>query len=326
MIDQHSLLVFAAIFWGVVISLTDGQEKCVPQAVAELDLSPDRVLYWTVSPEEKCTITHFTVNIRRTNTGEEHDFDVTTTSIDLSSIVLPCVYWLFGLKAVSDTGTVGFDHLIYTQDHLKNESRLALNYLRVDETGDHARLYWEMEEDLFKNCADAFRISIADEASGPVDNFTVDLDTSTVLDFAVPCATYAFEVRALYYGPNYILKGPVMQTNHVEPERVLNPPKLRGVTAGPTSVNTTWSLDSLSTNRCPIKIFYVDGGDYFNISIPISEYNDKRESVLAILDALMPSSMYVLKVSVENSAGVSNQTTAAVQTLDLLTPIIPEKC
>ncbi|KAJ8925236.1 hypothetical protein NQ315_001422 [Exocentrus adspersus] len=291
MIRYSALPVFVTIFCVAAIGLT---QACVPKSVIEIHLNPDLFLNWTVSEEEECSIAHFAVNLRR-NGEEEHDFEVTTTYVDVSSIVRHCEYWQFRVRAVSDDGTVGNSHLLIAQNPLRDESRLALEYLRINSTEAHPRLYWTLRDEEYRKCASTYHVTVEDEETGEFSDFYIT-DTSALLDFVSPCASYEFEVRAVY--------------------RVLNPPRLYDVSVGPTSVNTTWILDSLSTNRCPIRTLYVDGGQHFNISFPVSDDNH-REPVAVNLKSLRPNSLYLMRVSVENSAGMSNRSTVGVQTLEL---------
>lgn len=99
---------------------------------------------------------------------------------------------------------------------------------------------------------------------------------------------------------------------------VLEPgaPVLKTVNLGATFINTTWIVESRSVNRCPLRSFYVDGGNYFNFSVPITD-TPERQPVPINLQSLRPNSLYILRTSVGNNAGVSRPAIVGVQTLDL---------
>lgn len=91
-------------------------------------------------------------------------------------------------------------------------------------------------------------------------------------------------------------------------------PRLGSIDIQTTSINMTWILEG-DANRCPLIRLYVDGGIYFNETIPLQNLVD-RNRVQVEIKSLTPNSMYYFRVYVENNGGISPATPLAVQTLD----------
>lgn len=60
----------------------------------------------------------------------------------------------------------------------------------------------------------------------------------------------------------------------------------------------------------------MDGGQYFNFSFSIADTPD-RHPVPIHLHNLLPNSLYLMRVSIGNNAGVSSPAVVGVQTVDL---------
>lgn len=94
------------------------------------------------------------------------------------------------------------------------------------------------------------------------------------------------------------------------------PPVLGTVSATATTIDSTWILESRPENGCPLGRIFVDGGEYFNFSLAVTD-TDERQPVPIHLNSLRPNSLYLMRVSIENNAGISNPAIVGVQTLDL---------
>lgn len=83
----------------------------------------------------------------------------------------------------------------------------------------------------------------------------------------------------------------------------------------------TWRLENPGRNRCPIRSLHVDAGSQFNIEVPLVD-TPERPPVEVNLRGLQPNSMYFMKITVENSGGISQPGQIGVQTLDLAPGIV----
>ncbi|KAJ8925180.1 hypothetical protein NQ315_001365 [Exocentrus adspersus] len=310
---HRAFLVVLVVFCAVA----NGQ-NCVPRSVSDMHLSQNGTLSWSVSPQETCTISHFTVNLRRSG-ADEQEFTTNATSVDVSNHIPFCQFWQFRVTAVSVDSTAGSTHLLLAKRVLPDVSLIATTYLNITSGEGHLLLAWDTNDDEYRSCADSFRVTVYDEDNGILsDHYRTERYLS--LDYLSYCVTYQFEVRAINNDfPSE--EGPSRLQVFEMPRAVQLAPRLRSVSTGATWANTTWILENIDQNGCPIRMLYVDGGNYFNISLPIVDEptlgSVERDPVELNLQSLKPSSMYLLKVSVENSAGASIPAVVGVQTTDL---------
>ncbi|XP_018570505.1 uncharacterized protein LOC108910404 [Anoplophora glabripennis] len=301
---------FFLIFVVFCVSGVLSQYDCVPKDVQNLILYGNGTLSWTNSPQETCYITHYHINIYREG-RETYDLYVENRFVDVSFISF-CESWIFTVYALSqDLSSPG--HILIARMPMPSETVLNLRSLRVSRVSGVLQLSWELENEQFSSCADRYRVSIDDQDSGELTDVYVT-DNVLILDFVSPCVVYEFGVRAIFNNrPSE--EGPLISIEYDFPPVKQGAPVLSSFTPGVTTFSTTWSLESRSKNRCPMGSFYVDGGQYFNFTFRLAD-TPERSPVVIDLHSLEPDSLYLLKVSVENSGGVSDAAIVGVQTLD----------
>lgn len=91
-----------------------------------------------------------------------------------------------------------------------------------------------------------------------------------------------------------------------------NTPSLLELRQDAATINTTWSLEKYSVNRCPVTALYVNG-THFNQTYEIED-SPERPDVQVSITGLRAESMYYFNVSTQNSAGISKAFQISAQT------------
>ncbi|XP_023310061.1 uncharacterized protein LOC111691454 [Anoplophora glabripennis] len=160
------------------------------------------------------------------------------------------------------------------------------------------------------NCSIEYHLVVQDSDLGVIRDEYLE-EESVQLDAMSACTGYNVTLRAVNKAiPSP--EGPFLTTSIQFHSRAQIAPILKSLDVETTSIKTTWLLEG-EGNRCPLRNFYVNGGN-FNFSIPLEDLAD-RSVVPVEIKSLQPNTMYYFQVSVENSAGLSPPTPVAVQTL-----------
>ncbi|KAJ8925228.1 hypothetical protein NQ315_001414 [Exocentrus adspersus] len=287
-------------------------EDCIAGQVLNLKINVDGSLTWSVSPTEPCVIDAFQLDILGDEQDEYH-FTVNGTQADLS-FLKTCEEWQFFVTAISN-GVPGLENRLVDYVPLPANADLTLLYFIVAQiTRYDVLLYWELSNHTHGECTLQYRVAITDTQSNQVQDvyFTGHL---AHLSFLSPCATYHLAIRAVNTAAGGV-EGPVLYRYTQIPHYPLEPPKLKHIEIGATSIRTTWELESYETNSCPVIYLYLDGGSYFNSTIRIADTFGRPPMQVNVTN-LLPNSMYYFKTSVQNTGGLSTAASMAVQTLQL---------
>ncbi|KAJ8925227.1 hypothetical protein NQ315_001413 [Exocentrus adspersus] len=309
MMSTKFILIFGV--WLCLVDVAKGEE-CVAGYVLNLRIHVGGNLTWTVSPAEPCRIEAFQVDVVGDRQDEYH-FTVTTTYADLSYLKA-CEEWQFLVTPISN-GVLGRQMRIVDWIPLPEDADLTLRYFNVTEVGKKdILLEWDLRNRTHGDCTLEYRVVVTDRQSSSSRDvyFTGHFAR---LDFLSPCVPYRLTIRAVNMG-NGGVEGPLLASDVEIPAYPEDPPKLKDLQVGPTSLSTIWQLENYVTNRCPVTNLFLDGGTYFNITIPIRDPFG-RPPVQVNVTNLLPNTMYVFRTRVENIGGLSTVVPMAVQTLEL---------
>ncbi|KAJ8925222.1 hypothetical protein NQ315_001408 [Exocentrus adspersus] len=305
MIARLSFLVFVA-----VVGLGPRVEACVADSVLNLRIHTDGNLTWSVNPNEPCVIEHFQIDAE----GDwEDDYRSTTRNhwMDLS-FLKTCEQWRFTVTPVSG-GELGHASRIIDWIPLPPTADLTLDYFNATSLRKNwVLLRWDLRNRTHGDCTLQYRVAITDRQTSRIRDF-YEMGRSAYLDFLSPCVPYHLSIRAVNTAIGG-LEGPEMTANVEIPAYPEDPPELRNIQIGTTTISMSWRLENYLLNRCPIENLYVDGGSDFNLTIPILDPAG-RPPVHVNIDGLRRNTVYQFKVYVENSGGLSTEVPMAVQTL-----------
>ncbi|XP_018570523.1 uncharacterized protein LOC108910420 [Anoplophora glabripennis] len=308
MITKFAVLALLVLY--SFVPSTSGQ--CVANSVLNLRIGANAVLSWEIDPNDPCEIDEFQVDVTGDRDDEYH-FKVRETEVDLSFLEI-CEEWVFVVTPVSD-GTLGFERRLTENIPLPPSADISLRYLNLTEIEPRdVLLEWDLTNHTHGDCTLRYRVTLEDLDDGSIQDLYVR-GQSVHLHLLSPCVPYHITVRAVNRA-HPTIEGPMRFHDHEIEPIPEDPPTLRTIEIGATEVSMTWRLENPGRNRCPIRTLYVDAGSNFNISLPLVD-TPERPPVEVNLRGLYPNSMYFLKVSVENSGGLSRPGLIGVQTLDL---------
>ncbi|KAJ8925179.1 hypothetical protein NQ315_001364 [Exocentrus adspersus] len=302
------------IAFGVLVVAWASREECIPMAVTNVNLSFTGILSWSVREEDTCLISHFLVELAPPNGEKLFWFETEDPQINID-FLKPCEEWHVNIVAYSNT-TKGDDHLYITQMPVPMDVDLIVNYFNVThkkEEGD-LDLEWSMEDIMWGDCSLKYRLTVSGDDGDVISDLYMK-EKHAELHFLSPCVHYEFGVRVVNVAPP-VMEGPMKSIEYDYPPAVQQRPVLEAASLGATTTNLTFSLETAQRNRCPIREFHVDGGKYLNLTIPLRD-SDDREQVEVHLTSLLPNTMYTIKAKVQNSAGWSDDSVIAFQTLDV---------
>lgn len=303
-------LIFLSTYC-ILINKANGQDDCVP-SIQSVSIASNATLFWVVDPTESCEITSFIVDIIGDREDEYH-FAVTENFVDLYFLVI-CEKWQFTVTPISNEVT-GFAHTITAYIPLPPDADLSISFFRFSFSGGTVVLEWDLTNQTLGDCSLEYRLTLQDLDRGTIYDVYVE-GKSARLDAASPCVSYEINLRAINQA-HPAIEGPMRSLNLILAARAQLAPTLKSVVIQATSIILTWSLEG-DANRCPLRSFYIDGGSYFNSSVPLESLQDPT-TVSVEITSLRPNSMYFMRASVQNNGGWSSTTPIAVQTLDLST-------
>ncbi|XP_018570503.1 uncharacterized protein LOC108910401 [Anoplophora glabripennis] len=307
MVSKNVFLIVAATYC-TIIDKSQGQEDCVP-SVKSVSIASNATLFWEVDPDRPCEITNFKIDIEGDREDEYH-FTVTESFVDLSFLEI-CEKWQFTVTPISNE-VIGFAHTMTSYIPLPPDADLTINRFRFSLSGRTLILEWDLRNQTLGDCTLEYLLTLQDLDRGTIEDAYVEGRTARV-DTVSPCITYEMNVRAINQA-HPAREGPIARLNLVMGNRAQSAPTLKSVEAKATSLTLTWTLEG-DANRCPLRSFYIDGGNYFNVSVPLQGVEDPS-TVSMEITGLRSNSMYLMRASVENSGGWSQTTPIAVQTLD----------
>ncbi|KAJ8925226.1 hypothetical protein NQ315_001412 [Exocentrus adspersus] len=286
-------------------------DDCIPGNVLNLKIHVDGNLTWSVNPTEPCTVDSFQVDVEGDREDSYH-VRVYRTFVDLS-FLKTCEQWRFVVTPVS-RGIFGHAIRLIDWIPLPANSDLSLDYFNLTVVGRNDVLArWELKNRTHGDCTLGYRVAITDRTTSLIRDVYVT-GRSTHLNLS-PCVPYHITIRAVNVAIGGI-EGPLLSQFLEIPAFPEDPPQLRDIHVGPTYIHTTWRLENFIRNRCPVQNFYLDCGALFNYTLVVDD-PDGRPPVRVNVTGLQPNTIYYLKASVENSGGISDSVSLAVQTLEL---------
>ncbi|KAJ8925223.1 hypothetical protein NQ315_001409 [Exocentrus adspersus] len=307
MITKICFLVFVA-----VLGSAPRAEACVANAVLNLRIHVGGNLTWTVNPNEPCTIDYFKVEAQG-DRQDDYVVNVRDHYVDLS-FLKTCEQWKFHVTPVSE-GVLGHETRIIDWIPIPSNADLTLEYFNVTvRKKNDVLLKWDLRNHTHGDCTLEYRVAIVDRDTSKTRDVYLT-GKSAHIDFLSPCVPYRLTMRAVNTAIGGI-EGPLAVRNLEIPAYPEDPPELRNIQIYANRISMSWRLENYLLNRCPIINFYVDGGNAFNISVPVMD-PEGRPPVHVNVTGLQPSTIYSFKVYVENSAGVSTAVPMAVQTATL---------
>ncbi|KAJ8925165.1 hypothetical protein NQ315_001350 [Exocentrus adspersus] len=296
----------------VLATASSCANDCVPGVVRNLAVDHIANLTWNVDPNEPCPIEGFRVEV----VGEDGIAALFRSSLNYIhlSFLDFCQEWQFTVAPISN-GVVGFEHRLTDYIPIRQDANLTLTNLRVTHLGGkNTSLQWEMAEPFRGDCTLRYRVLVRDRQTSTSHSVYVT-GRSAYLDTLAPCVPYLVSIRAVSTSLP-IIEGPLAYTTFDIEAFPEDPPTLLSVDAGTTTVKMVWQLEDYMKNRCPVVNLHVDGGDFFNVTVPIEDPY-YRKPVSVNLTRLHPDRMYYMKVAAENSGGISTSVPLGVQTLPL---------
>ncbi|KAJ8925171.1 hypothetical protein NQ315_001356 [Exocentrus adspersus] len=283
-----------------------GQDGCEPNTVQNISIISNTTLTWDVDPSPTCTVTSFRVNVVEVGGEEEYFYELTENSLDVSSLKA-CVPWSFTVAAIADD-VAGVPAILTADLPLPPDADLSIFYW-LNFNKSHTILNWDLSDRNVRNCSLQFKLTILDLYLNTTEDFVVESKAAPLV--MSPCVPYEMALRAVQ--PADSSEGPIMRMTLILSARAQLAPTLKTIDITATSINMTWALEG-RTNRCSLVRFFVEGGDHFNVTVPLHDLEDTT-TVSVELNELSPNSMYYFEVRVENMAGNSTVTPIAVQTL-----------
>ncbi|XP_018570572.1 uncharacterized protein LOC108910456 [Anoplophora glabripennis] len=277
-------------------------QLCIPEPVETIELNAS-TLSWSSS--DNCEGTQYMIIIRSAGIIE-YEYTVDSLSLDVSFLKL--------CRRYSFTVTPSADHILGLETSL--DSGIALpedtdivvqNFTGV-QIGEDVLIQWYVDEN-FTNCITYYHVLSWHEDTDTPDSLYIG-QNGYLVEHVAQCMNYRFDITVHYNSVN----GTTAQFNYTVPEKT-NTPTLVELRQGSSQINTTWSLEKYSLNRCNITALYVNG-THFNQTYEIVDAPE-RPDVLVSITSLRADTMYYFNVSTENTAGVSPAFLIAVQTLEI---------
>ncbi|KAJ8925167.1 hypothetical protein NQ315_001352 [Exocentrus adspersus] len=288
------ILTIILVLWCSIFCVKG--EDCVAGAVKNLRIHSNANLTWDVDPDELCDIDEFQVDIVGDGEDEFH-FKVETPYVHLVFLEI-CEEWEFAVTPIS-AGVVGFKTRLVEFVPLPPDADLSLSYFNVTELAPkNVLIEWDLNNHTLGDCTLEYRVAITDRQTSTARDLYVT-GTSAHLDVLSPCVPYSMAIRAVNRA-HPTVEGPLKSYSFEIPPYAEDAPTLNSINIAATTVNMTFKLEDFMKNRCPILNLHVDGGNFFNLKVPVDD-PFFRPPVEVNLTRLQPNSMYYFKVSVENS-------------------------
>ncbi|KAJ8925229.1 hypothetical protein NQ315_001415 [Exocentrus adspersus] len=287
-------------------------EDCIAGHVLDLRIDVGGNLTWSVSPTEPCEIEAFQVDLVG-DRGDVYHFKVNTTHVNLSFLEV-CEEWEFYVIPISN-GVLGHQMRIIDWIPLPADADLTLLYFNITHVGkQEVLLEWELRNRTHGDCTLQYRVAVTDRLTTEIRDVYFTGHFARV-SFLSPCVQYYIDIRAINTAIGGI-EGPLLGANFDTPSYPLDPPKLGSVVTGPTSISTTWIIESYENNSCPVLYLYLDGGSYFNLTTRLWDPFGRPPMQINVTN-LLPNTMYHFKTFVQNTGGLSAIVPMAAQTLEL---------
>ncbi|XP_018570526.1 uncharacterized protein LOC108910422 [Anoplophora glabripennis] len=308
MVSKCAVLVLVVLY----SFIPSTSRECVANHVLNLRVAANAVLSWEIDPNDPCEIDEFQVDVL--GDRDEYHFKVRDTEVDFSFFLLPCEELIFVVTPISN-GTLGVARRLTQSIPLPPNADISLRYFNLTEIDSRdILLEWTLMNHTYGACTLKYRFTVEDLDNGYIEEFNVTRPSVNLYTLS-PCVPYHFTVGAINWAYPTI-EGPMRFLDHEIKPTIEGAPTLETIEIGATEVNMTWRLENPGSNRCPIRTLYVDAGSNFNISLPLVD-TPERPPVEVNLRGLYPDTMYFLKISVENSGGISRPAQLGVQTLEL---------
>ncbi|KAJ8925181.1 hypothetical protein NQ315_001366 [Exocentrus adspersus] len=282
----------------------DQEYDDVPESVEVTGLSSNGTLSWTES--ENCPGTQYDVRIE-TGTVVEYEYVTDSLSLNVSFLSI-CRTYHFFVTPVADH-VLGRESSIDATVSLPPNTDIVAKNFTCDQVERDVLLLWHVD-DSYRYCVGYFNLRVWNEDSEDPESYYVG-QNGHLLEHVAQCMSYRFELTSHYNGVN----GSVRYFNYTVPPKT-SMPSLVEVVQGVLSINTTWSLEKYSINRCNITALYVNGNHFNTTTYPIVDA-PQRPDVQIGISGLRADSMYYFNVSTQNTAGVSQAFQVAVQTLPI---------
>ncbi|KAJ8948735.1 hypothetical protein NQ318_017903 [Aromia moschata] len=308
---QQKSSILALILSCIFFILINGQdnEYCEPGPVENLQLTESGTLTWDTPDSESCEIAQYTVSVSISGTDEQRTYTVTEPLLDLGDLT-PCVRYDFQVRQVSSDNVAGSAAAIHTITPPPPEANLTLQHITIVPVGRNIRLEWSVNDDWVQ-CAERYRLVIVNEVTNTAADVYTTTTAMTVIGL-VPCVPYTFTVAALFTLEE---GGPPTLVRHVAPAAETSSPTLESFTLGTRSLDLVIGLERFNINGCPIYEVLVDASPTFTASYPVSDQSTRMSFPISITD-LQPANLYYLRISANNTFGVTSPLQVAFQTLE----------
>ncbi|KAJ8985139.1 hypothetical protein NQ317_012790 [Molorchus minor] len=278
---------------------------CVSDPVTNLTLV-NETIDWTIPTN--CNVSFYVVNIISED-GIVYHYETENNTFDASFLPL-CVEYEIRITPVSLYNVQGTSNSINGQILPGPNENFTVSAFNIISTGrTNITLEWKMPDGV-ERCVDLFRVVVwDDDGNNPYDVYVAENYFN--LTDAVPCMQYEFGIRPIYRPEE---DEPLSLFNYTSPGATTTPPVLAGIVEGITSINMTWILEPFAENRCPITAINIDASPNFNVSHPVQDDRNRLPVAFELLN-LQPNTVYVSRVAVVNSNGLSEAVLLPLQTL-----------
>ncbi|KAJ8985137.1 hypothetical protein NQ317_012788 [Molorchus minor] len=300
------VLFFSCVAFLHITGQTDG---CRPGIVRNVRLSTNSTLTWEPPLSESCDIDYYVVYVSLLNSdpSQTWTYFVNERSLDLSSLEA-CQRYSFQITQVTTENVTGSPGIVNSVTPPPSEANLEIKYLNLTTSVRNILLNWALDEE-WSSCAQHYRVVLYNEDDDTATDLYTSLNSLTISNL-IPCAAYTITVRAIF---NLEEEGPPYVVRHDAPEFVTNTPTLLSYDVLSDTINLTFRLQTLQNNRCPIYSLDINASPWFNRSFPITDQNSRTPISIGLTD-LTPDSLYYLRVTANNSAGVTLPFQVAFQT------------
>ncbi|KAJ8925173.1 hypothetical protein NQ315_001358, partial [Exocentrus adspersus] len=310
MVIQLLRVLLVTFFTFLPVNTASGQD-CLPRSVQNINILSNTTLVWELDPFEPCDISNFYVDIWGGDAEEEYHFNITDNFLDVSFLG-SCELWNFTITAVHYV-VPGPASTLSTYVPLPPDADLSLAFVRYSFPDGLIAMEWDLANRTLGDCSVKYRLTLHDQDRDTMDDLYLD-DTAILLTESLACTQYETILRAINMAYPMI-EGPLRRLSIRLGARVQSAPTLKSINIQATSFNMTVALDG-NRNKCPLMALLVDGGSYFNVSVPLQGL-DSPDSAHVEVKSLLPNTLYYFHVSVQNNGGLSAPTLIAVQTLEL---------
>lgn len=277
-------------------------QLCIPDPVETITLE-NSTLSWSAS--NNCPDTQYIIVIRSSGIIV-YEYTVDSLSLNVSFLQL-CRRYSFTVTSTADH-ILGLDSTLDSGIALPEDTDIVVQNFTGVQLDDDVLIQW-LVDDEYSNCIAYYNVRILNEDSETADSMYIG-QNGYLLEHVAQCMNYQIDITAHYSSRN----GTTAQFNYTVPEKT-NTPTLVQIRQNSEQINTTWSLEKYSLNRCNVTALYVNG-THFNQTIEIVDSPD-RPDVQVSITGLRADSMYYFNVSTENNAGISQAYKMAVQTLPI---------